>query len=134
MTSLRTDIFKTVKRHETRFICVRDSLTPQDRTTTVQDLDTIHCRAGRLGLGWHFVILTEGDIALGRDIHTCGAHSRDYDTISVAVGLVGGVVIDEKGKRTTVNTRTEDQLEALDDLLEVLLELFPEAQVHDTPR
>ncbi|WP_371731484.1 hypothetical protein, partial [Marinobacterium sp. xm-d-509] len=79
----------------------------------IRKIDAIHCRRGRLGVGWHFLILVSGDIQLGRDIETCGSHSRGIDDLSVSIGVVGGV--DEDGTRT--NTRNPEQLEALTDLI-----------------
>ena len=131
---LRTDLFKTVDREDTRVIAVRDSLTLAEPPLTIQDLDALHCKRGRLGIGWHFVVFPAGEIVLGRGINTCGSHSKDFDRISVGIGVVGGVVQDEKGKRVTTYTQTEEQLEALDDLIEVLKELYPAVEVHDTPR
>lgn len=124
---LRTDLFKTVDRAETRFIAVRDSLTQADPKIDAREIDRRHCNMGRLGIGFHFLILVCGAIVLCRDIETIGAHSINYDDVSVAVGLVGG--IDENKNR--VNTRTPEQEEALSDLLEVLQERYPDAGLHD---
>lgn len=135
---LRTDLFKTVDRAETRFIAIRDTLTKPDLEYDIQTMDEIHCKSGRLGVGWHFLVLTSGTIQLGRDIETCGAHSRDetcvahskdLDKISAAVGVVGGV--DEHGTR--INTRTVEQREALDDLMVVLGGRYPDALTSDVP-
>lgn len=126
---LRTELFKTVDRAETRFIAVRDSLTQADPAIDAEYMDTLHCRQGRLGLGWHFLISVSGVITLARDIETCGSHSRNMDNLSVAIGIVGG--IDENGDR--INSRNQEQLEALADLLAVLTERYPDAEVHDAP-
>lgn len=126
---LRTDLFKTVERDSTRFIAVRDTLTKPDPEIDVKVMDTIHCRRGSLGVGFHFVLILNGDIQLARDIERTGSHSKDYDNISVAIGIVGGV--DPEGER--VNTRTQEQREALDDLIAFLQQRYPEAEVHDRP-
>lgn len=126
---LRTDLFKTVDRAETRFIAVLDSLTKPDRELSIKDMDVLHCKQGRLGVGWHFLILASGTIQLGRDIETCGSHSRGLDNISVAIGVEGGV--DNEGDRAL--TRTSAQWEALDDLLVFLKDRYPEAEVSDNP-
>lgn len=126
---LRTDLFKTVDRAETRFIAVRDTLTPFDPTTGASEIDLKHCRQGRLGIGYHFLINTEGDIQLCRAVDTVGSHSRAYDQVSVAIGVVGG--IDLNGDR--VDTRSIDQQEALSDLTVFLETLYPAAEVNDRP-
>lgn len=124
---LRTDLFKTVRRAETRFIAVRDSLTQPDPEIDAKHLDAEHCRQGRLGIGWHFLILVCGAIVLCRDIDTVGAHSVNHDHLSVSVGIVGG--LDENGDRK--NTRNPEQVAALDDLVPVLKGFYPDAEVHD---
>ncbi len=126
---LRTDLFKTKDRAETRFFAVRDTLTQNEQKFDASHFDTTHCRRGSFGIGWQFLVLTNGDIQLGRDIETVGSHSRNYDTISVGIGVVGGV--DEKGDRQ--DNRNQDQLEALEDLLEFLWSRYPYAELHDNP-
>lgn len=126
---LRTDLFKTVDRASTRFIAVRDTLTKPSANIDALVIDTIHCRQGRLGIGYHFLIITNGDIQLCRDVATVGSHSRDYDDRSVAIGIVGGT--DEEGVR--LNTRNPEQLEALQDLTEFLHQMYPDTEVHDRP-
>jgi N-acetylmuramoyl-L-alanine amidase len=126
---LRCDLFPTLPRGATKYIAVRDTLTPADPDFDAYVIDTIHCKQGRLGLGYHFLILVNGDIQLGRKIDTCGSHSRNLDEISVAIGLVGGT--DDAGERAF--TRTPDQQDALGDLVGFLKERWPEAEIDDKP-
>lgn len=126
---LRTDLFKTVERAETRFIAIRDTLTKPDPKIDVQVMDTLHCKRGSLGIGYHFLILMGGDIQLGRDIERTGSHSKDYDNISVGVGIVGGT--DDAGDRAY--TRNDEQNAALSDLVAFLSLRYPQAEVHDKP-
>lgn len=126
---LRTDLFKTMDRVHTRFIAIRDTLTTPDPTFDVLALDLKHCRQGRLGIGVHFLINTTGDIQLGRSVDTVGSHSRDFDTVSVAVGVVGG--LNEDGDR--IDTRTPEQVEAITDLTAFLTAMYPDAEPHDRP-
>jgi hypothetical protein len=126
---LRTDLFKTMDRVHTRFIATRDTITIPDTEFDVRILDVKHNRQGRLGVGVHFLILLNGDIQLGRRVNTIGSHSRDFDEISVAIGVVGG--INEEGDRA--NTRTPEQLEALADLIALLQIMYPGAEPHDRP-
>ena len=128
--TLRCNLFPTLPRGSTLYFAVRDTLTQSKPTIDASTIDEIHARQGRLGIGHHFLILVDGTIQLCRHLSSVGAHSRNMDEISVAIGLVGGV--DRNGERT--NTRTQDQLEALDDLLDVLREYYPEAEVHDRPQ
>jgi hypothetical protein len=126
---LRTDLFKTMDRAETRFIAVRDTLTKADPELDIRHFDQTHCRRGRLGVGWHFLILVSGDIQLGRYINTCGAHSKNLDEVSVAIGIVGG----KDDERKLNYTRNPEQEEALADLIEVLKGIYPMAEVNDSP-
>lgn len=126
---LRTDLFKTVDRAETRFIAIRDTLTKPDLDIDIRDLDVIHCKQGRLGVGWHFVVLGTGTIQLGRNIETCGSHTKGQDDLSVAVGVVGG--LDEEGTRAL--TRTTEQWQAIDDLVRFLQDRYPDASISDNP-
>ena len=128
---LRTDLFKTVSRVETRFIAIRDTRTkPKDiAETNAQTLDALHCKQGRFGIGYHFLILSGGTIQLCRDIQTCGSHTQHKDDISVAVGVVGGV--DDEG--TKALTRDEEQQSSLSDLIEILVMLYPQAVLDDAP-
>lgn len=123
---LRTDLFKTRDRETTSVIAVRDTLTEADPTIDATVIDEQHCLQGRFGIGYQFLITVTGDIQLCRGLYTIGAHSRDYDQISVGIGVVGGTVNKER-----MYTRTEEQEAALQDLIEVMLELWPLSQVHD---
>ena len=126
---LRTDLFKTVDRVDTRFIAVRDTLTKPGLELTIGELDVLHCNKGRLGVGWHFVVLDTGTIQLGRNIETCGSHTKGQDDLSVSIGVVGG--LDEEGKRAL--TRTDEQWQAIDDLVQFLQDRYPSATISDNP-
>jgi hypothetical protein len=126
---LRTDLFKTVARCNTRVIAVRDTLTTPSDETDAHTIDTIHCRQGRLGIGYHFLVIHNGNIQLCRDVNTVGSHTRNLDDISVAIGVTGGV--DEEGTRQF--TRNPEQVSAIDDLIELLSRMYPEAEVNDLP-
>jgi len=126
---LRTDLFKTVDRAETRFIAIRDTLTKPDLDYNIKTMDAIHSKQGRLGVGWHFLVLLSGNIQLGRNIETCGSHSKGLDDISVSLGVVGGT--DENGDRLL--TRNQDQWQAIDDLVRFLQSRYPDASINDNP-
>lgn len=127
---LRTDYLKTKARDETRVIAVRDTLTPPSEDTDVYTIDQSHCRQGRFGIGYHFLVVDQGHIQLGRDIETCGSHTKNLDDISVAIGVTGGV--NENGDRTF--TRNPEQIAAVNDLISFLTERYRDAEVQDDPR
>jgi len=124
---LRTDLFKTVDRAETRFIAVRDALTHLGDPHDISRIDASHCKQGRLGVGWHFFVLGNGNIQLGRNIETCGSHTKGLDTLSVAIGVEGGT--DKAGDKEL--TRTAAQWSAIEDLIEFLSNRYPSSEVSD---
>ena len=129
MGTLRNTMFPTKNRERTKFICIRDTLTrPADvPTLTLRKLDDIHCLRGKFSLGYHFVIFPDGTTEEGRDIDTIGNHSRNFDAISVGIGVVGG--LDEEGKRSY--TRTIEQEQSIKALIAKLQEVYPEAEIND---
>ncbi len=63
------------------------------------DVDTIrqwHKARNFSDIGYHYVILLNGEIALGRNLFTQGSHTRGENEDSIGVAYVGG--LDEKGK------------------------------------
>ena len=69
-----------------------------------------------MGIGYHFVILTDGTIQRGRPLEAIGSHVKGYNNCSVGICLIGGV--DTKGK--SVDNFTEEQKESLKCLLDYL--------------
>lgn len=127
---LKAEVFKTMDRAETRFIAVRDTLTLPDPSIDAYEIDRKCSRQGRLGIGVHFLINMDGDVQLARPVETVGSHSRNYDNVSVAVGVVGG--LNEDGDREY--TRSPEQEEVLSDLVTFLRSIYPEAEPHDLPQ
>jgi len=127
--NLRSNLFKTLPRERTDYIAVRDTITEAKEDIDAVKIDALHCRQGRLGIGYHFLILTNGNITLGRHIETVGSHSKRMDDISVAIGIVGGLV-----DKVRTDTRNLQQIDALEDLKLVLQERYPNAEVHDRPQ
>lgn len=56
--------------------------------TTVADIDNWHKENGWDGIGYHFVILVNGDIKEGRDINKHGSHAYGRNKY-VGIALVG---------------------------------------------
>lgn len=127
----RCYLFSTMNRPETTAIAIRDTLTRPQEAGDLRSIDTLHARQGRIGCGYHFLVQTDGTIDLCRKIQTVGSHSLGLDFTSVAIGVVGGVD-PETGERT--NTRSEEQERAIEELVSVLSDLFPNATLDDNPR
>lgn len=75
------------------------------------------------GIGYHFMILTDGAIIKGRPVEEAGAHARGHNADSIGICLVGG--IDANG-RSEANP-TPGQLISLRRLVEEQSVLHPEA-------
>jgi len=75
--------------------------------------------------GYHFVVLTDGTIQIGRYLNEVGAHVSGSNSKSIGIVYEGG--LDEKGKGK--DTRTPEQKESLLWLLTQLVVLFPAATI-----
>lgn len=76
-------------------------------------------------IGYHFVVLPDGNVQIGRDIAQTGAHCAQHNFESIGICYVGG--LDENGKGA--DTRTPEQKVALRAVLTVLKSIFTEAKV-----
>jgi N-acetylmuramoyl-L-alanine amidase len=65
------------------------------------------------GIGYHYVIHTDGNVSNGRPNNLVGAHAPGFNSNSIGISYVGGV--DRKNK--ALDTRTKEQRIALIDLV-----------------
>ncbi len=100
---------------------VHCTATPEGKPFTVADIDRMHRARGWAGIGYHFLILLDGTVAVGRPIDRVGAHVQGHNTGSVGIAYVGGVTASGKGK----DTRTPAQKESLRRLLADLVAKHP---------
>lgn len=103
-------------RGTTKYLVVHCSATQNVPSFTWKTIDQMHRQQGWLGIGYHFVILTDGTIQRGRPLEAIGSHVKGYNNCSVGICLIGGV--DAKGK--SVDNFTEEQKESLKCLLDYL--------------
>lgn len=103
-------------RETTKYLVVHCSATQNVPSFTWKTIDQMHRQQGWLGIGYHFVILTDGTIQRGRPLEAIGSHVKGYNNCSVGICLIGGV--DAKGK--SVDNFTEEQKESLKCLLDYL--------------
>lgn len=75
--------------------------------------------------GYHFLILEDGEIQIGRYLNEIGAHVAGNNSNTIGICYAGG--INDKGKGT--DTRTKEQKDSLIFVLTQLLNIFPEAQI-----
>jgi len=86
-------------------IIIHCSATPPDMDIGAQTIKKWHLQRGWRDIGYHIVILRNGDVQLGRPIREAGAHTRGYNSDSVGVCLVGG--IDKRGNAQFNFTRAQ---------------------------
>lgn len=115
---------------------------------TMREIDTIviHCSATKEGehytaadidkwhrnrtppftqIGYHYVILLDGTLEVGRDEAVVGAHVQGHNKRSIGICYIGGLDADGKPK----DTRTTAQLETMATVVKFLQLKYPKATV-----
>ena len=92
----------------------------------VNDVRRWHRERGFSDIGYHYLILVDGTIEVGRPLSAIGAHCKGHNAHSVGVCYVGG--LNDNGK--PADTRTPAQREAMRSLLISLKHRFPDAIIH----
>jgi N-acetylmuramoyl-L-alanine amidase len=103
-------------------IIVHCSDTPAGRHTTVEEIRDWHKQRGWSDIGYNYVVYLDGTVHEGRDIEKIPAHTKGHNKDSIGVCYIGG------GKG--IDTRTEDQKDALVDLLVYLKTTYPKARIY----
>jgi N-acetylmuramoyl-L-alanine amidase len=106
-------------------IIVHCSATPEGRDVSTEEIRSWHLDRGWSDIGYHFVVELDGTICDGRPIEIAGAHAQGHNKDSIGVCYVGGV--DEDGEPK--DTRTDEQKEALLELIKDLKETYTKAVV-----
>ena len=79
----------------------------------VNEIRKWHMERGWDDIGYHFVILPDGTIELGRPLHIMGAHCKGHNENSIGTCLIG------------VSEFSENQFSALKKLHVMLKHIFP---------
>lgn len=87
---------------------------------TVAQIRQWHLDRGFNDIGYHYVIHPNGRISLGRPISKPGAHCKGHNANSIGIAYIGGRH-DGKPK----DTRTPEQVAAMDRLILALVEMYP---------
>lgn len=124
--------FKTLRlrtnRRTINEIIVHCSATREGQNVSVEAIRKEHIKnRGFKDIGYHFVIMLDGEIKAGRCIDLAGAHCTNHNAKSIGVCYIGGVKQDGK---TPKDTRTPAQKQALRELLRALREEYPHARIH----
>lgn len=107
-------------------IILHCSATPEQRHVDVQTIRDWHLKRGWSDIGYHFVVYLDGTVMPGRPVERIGAHVKGMNRNSIGVCYIGGV--DYYGKPK--DTRTQKQLDSLEQLITDLFHQYPEASLH----
>lgn len=102
-------------------IIVHSTATPKGMNATAQDIDRWHKAKGYNCIGYHYVILRNGQIERGRPIEIVGAHCKGHNLNTIGVAYVGGI----NENKQSADTRTGAQKIALNILLGDLVKQYP---------
>lgn len=108
-------------------IILHCSATPEGKDYTVAQIRQWHLARNFSDIGYHYVIYRDGSVHRGRSENKIGAHTTGYNSHSIGICYIGGIVRDGK---TPKDTRTEAQRSALVKLLRELRERYPSATIH----
>lgn len=114
-----------MRRTKTNFIVVHCSASQNLPSIDAKTIDRWHKERGFNSIGYHYVVKTGGEVEEGRKLSEIGAHVVNYNHNSVGICLIGGV--DRDGN--SVNNFKPKQFEALRELIEKLLVLYPKAVI-----
>ena len=106
-------------------IIVHCTATPENRVVTVEDVRQWHKARGWSDIGYHIMIYLDGTVHEGRPIERSGAHCKGQNNNSIGIAYVGGVDKDMNPK----DTRTEEQKEALVDMLSYYKTKYPKLEI-----
>lgn len=103
-------------------LVIHCSATPKGKYFDVDDLRAWHVNGnGWNDIGYHYVILLDGTIQLGRNISVIGAHVRGHNLNSIGICYIGGA----HGK----DTRTKEQKKSMVLLLKTLKLIFTDVEI-----
>jgi len=83
-------------------------------------VDQWHQAKGWLGIGYHYLIRTDGSIEQGRPENVVGAHALNYNSQAIGICLTGSFMSSKP---------TDAQIDALEELLTALRSKHPQAKI-----
>lgn len=114
-------------------IIVHCTATPEGRDYTVEQCRFDHKKRGFKDIGYHYLIYRDGTIHEGRNVNIEGAHTKYHNQNSIGVSYVGGLENKpgvDYDKLNPKDTRTQQQKDALLNLLEALKMMYPMAKIY----
>ena len=117
-------------RHINKII-IHCTATAEGKDYTVDQIRGWHTRKGWSDIGYHYLVYRDGTVHEGRPVERMGAHVRGYNANSIGISYIGGVEAVKRGdKWIAKDTRTDEQLIGLDNLLKQLMKEYPDASLH----
>tara|TARA_R110002049_G_scaffold136795_3_gene296658 strand:+ start:95 stop:532 length:438 start_codon:yes stop_codon:yes gene_type:complete len=107
-------------------IILHCTATPEGRDISAATVKKWHTDKGWSDIGYHYVVKLDGTVEEGRPVERQGAHVRGRNKDSIGVSYVGGCDASMNPK----DTRTEDQVLSLDELIANLLDRYPGSTLH----
>ena len=118
-------MMEKLDKSKVKYIVVHCSATYPGQRCDAEIIDTWHRQRGYAMIGYHYVVMPDGEVQHGRPLFYQGAHAKGYNHCSVGVCYVGGLNADGE----TADTRTEEQKKAMMMLLMNLKKTFPQARI-----
>lgn len=107
-------------------VIIHCSATPEGREFHAKDIEKWHRARGFRKIGYHYVILLDGTIEVGRWESEQGAHCQRQNHDSIGICYIGG--LDSEGKAK--DTRTASQKKALKELVADLKTRYSNLTIH----
>jgi len=107
-------------------IILHCTATKEGVDVSLETIKNWHLDRGFKDVGYHYVILLNGEIVLGRNVFTQGAHTSGENEDSIGIAYVGG--LDENGKPK--DTMSIFQENAFFHLVESLSVTFGKLELH----
>lgn len=106
---------------EINYIVIHCADTPRGQYFDIDDIRKWHVEErGWSDVGYHYVVLLNGDVQRGRLDHIVGAHASGHNSDSIGICYIGG-----KGE----DTRTLQQKVSLETLLRYMRLMYPSAKI-----
>jgi len=106
-------------------IVVHCSATPEGKHFSTETIRGWHVNERKWSdIGYHYVVELDGKVKTGRPVQRAGAHVKGYNRSSIGVCYIGGMTKDMKSPK---DTRNDEQLKSLEDLLIELKFKYPNA-------
>ena len=107
-------------------IILHCTATPEGRDISAATIKKWHTDKGWSDIGYHYVVKLDGTIENGRPVERQGAHVRGHNKNSIGISYVGGC----DSKMNPKDTRTEEQVHALDTIVMDLMDKYPGSTLH----